>query len=276
MQTVTMYTIITVAVLTWFGTRSNPFVVTGVFLRKLLTSRKFFLHFAAVIGILMFNKTELKIEAMINYQADFTHNFYVWEEGFVGGLQHLFVTPWLTPILAYMYIVVFQSLLIASLGIYAFQKDRRMFYATCYAVMLNYLIAIPFYLFFPIKEVWAFDPTVRFVMLDAFPNFENQYRALSGIDNCFPSLHTSISVTLAMLAIRSGIRRWARFCSICACIIIFTIFYMGIHWLIDSLGGIALGLFASSFALKVSASGLSLQGRISSIPSSSYSRERAE
>jgi len=280
MTTVAVYTTITVVLLLWYGTAANPFRIGGLFLKELATSRVYLFHFLALLTILFFNKVELMIEnRMTSYHADFTPFFQSIEGNFVGNLQQFFHNDILTTVLAFIYIVVFQALLIASVGIYTFQdRTRKMYYAVCYAIMINYLVAIPFYLFFPVNEVWHHDPSVKFLMLDVFPTFENEYRALSGLDNCFPSLHTSISVTLAVLAIRSGNKRWAWFCSICAALVIFAIFYLGIHWLIDMLGGLILGLVASTVGILISRSELPfLRGRKQRVPSKiSYAREDAK
>jgi membrane-associated phospholipid phosphatase len=254
MNTVALYTVGVVILLLWYGTAANPFRIALLFLRELAVNRRYLAHFAALMLILFCNKYELAIEKTFKNQPDFAAFFQSIEGHFVGNLQHLFENTALTAILAFMYIVVFQSLLVTSIGIYTFQeKNKRMFYAVCYAIMVNYLVAIPFYFFLPVNEVWYHDPSVKFLMLDVFPNFENEYRALSGINNCFPSLHTSISVTLAVLAMRSGNKRWAWFSGISAAMIIFSIFYLGIHWLIDMCGGLLLGLFASTAGLKLSA-----------------------
>lgn len=253
MGTVTLYTALMIVLLLWYGTSSSPLRVAYGFGRKLISSRMHQLHIALVLLILFFNKIEMMIESRMTYSYDFTPFISSLEHGFVAGIQSLFEHPLLTVVLAFMYIVVFQALLLSSLGVYSYQGNNRLFYATCYAIMINYLIAIPFYLFVPVSEVWSFDPNVRFIMLDAFPTFESSYRELSGLDNCFPSLHTSISVTLAMLALRSGNKRWAWFVSLSAAAIIFAIFYMGIHWLSDMLAGTALGLFASAAGIRLSA-----------------------
>lgn len=253
MTTVALYTTLTVIVLIGYGALTNPFKIGGLFLKEMFINRKYMVHFLALILILVCNKIELRVEEHMTKGYDYAKFFQSVEGDFVANLQQAFQAAWLTPILAFMYVVVFQALLIASIGIYTYRSaNKKMFYATCYAVMLNYLVAIPFYLFFPVSEVWHQDPNVSFLMLNVFPDFENQYRALSGLDNCFPSLHTSISVTLAILAVRSGIKRWAWLCCICAVIIIFTIFYLGIHWLIDMCGGLVLATFASYAGMRLS------------------------
>jgi membrane-associated phospholipid phosphatase len=185
-------------------------------------------------------------------QSDFTPSVYGLEGDFVAVFQRLFENDMLTSFLTFFYVVVFPAVMIASIGIYAYQRNFKLFYAVCYALMINYMIAIPFYLFFPVTEVHAFNPNVKFLMLDAFPTFENDYRPLSDLDNCFPSLHTSISVTMAMIALKSKNGFWKIFAPASAAIVIFSIFYLGVHWLTDMAAGMVLGLLAVRIALRLS------------------------
>lgn len=270
MEMISLFTVITVVVLIWFGSGRNPLAAVPVLGKELFKSYKFLLLFAGMLGVLAFNKYELAIERKMNLSADYTPFVFGVEGKFVHHLQAFFVTPWLTPVIVFFYIFMLQSVLAASLGVYALGRNRLMLYATCYAILINYLVAIPFYLYFPVNEVWAYAPAgVRFVMLDAFPRFEQEYRALSGLNNCFPSLHTSISVTTALLAFRSGNRRWMAITTVSACIIVFGIFYLGIHWLTDMTGGVLLAVLASALGVKLSAltlrneEPLSLASRIS-------------
>lgn len=281
MRTVAIYSAITVTLLIWYGTKANPFRAGGLFLREMVMNRKYMLHFVALMLILFCNKLELQIENNMTMTYDYAAFFHSIEGDFVKNFQHMFHNRILTTFLGFMYVVVFQALLIASIAIYTKQsKDKRMFYAVCYAIMIIYLVAIPFYLFLPVNEVWAYDPTVQFLMVtdNVFPNFETQYRALSGVDNCFPSLHTAISVTLSILAVHSGNKRWAWFCCTSAVIVIFSIFYLGIHWLIDMCGGVVLGVVASSIAMRLSSVQFSLRRRQRSLSraSISYAREDAK
>jgi membrane-associated phospholipid phosphatase len=254
---IVLYIAVTAAAFLYIALKRNPLSVAGALIQELLTTRKLLLHFCAMIAILFFNKIELAVEHKMTIKNDFTPSVYQLEGKFVFLIQRLFEHEWLTVILAYFYVAVFPALLITSIGIYIYQKNYRLFYALCYAIMLNYMIAIPFYLFFPVKEIWAYPPAgVDFLMLQAFPAFEQVYRPLSGLDNCFPSLHTSISVTLAAIALRSSNIFWSKFVPVCAVIIIFSIFYLGIHWATDMLGGLILGLFASGVALRLAEGGL--------------------
>jgi membrane-associated phospholipid phosphatase len=252
MTNATVYIMITVFFFILLALRKNPFLAAGSFVQEFFTSRKFLLHFTAMVCILFFNKFEMYLEKKINYHADFTGSIYKIEGNFVASIQHFFHNDILTYVASFFYIVVFPAVMIASIGIYTFQKNYRLLYATCYALMFNYMVAIPFYLFFPVNEVWYFHPNVNLLIKDVFPTFESGYRPFSGLDNCFPSLHTSISVSMAVIALRSRSAFWKIFVPISTTFIIFTIFYLGIHWLSDMCAGAILGVVAARLALRIS------------------------
>ena len=247
-----IYMGITVIVLIFISLRTNPLAAAGSFVHELFHSRKYLFHFLAMLAILFFNKLELSIEARMKQQVDFTPEFFKLEGNIVGWIQQAFQNDTLTGFLTFYYIVIFTSLLIASIAIYTHNKQFHLFYAICYAVMINYMVAIPFYFFFPVNELWYYHPNVEFLIPQFFPTFEQEYRPLSGLNNCFPSLHTSLSVTIAIIAAKSGLRVWKWFTAISACIIIFSIFYLGIHWITDMLGGIALAVVAATVGLRIS------------------------
>lgn len=251
MTQVSIYIAIATFFLLFFALRKNPLRTVAIFARELITNRKYVLHFTAVIAILYFNKIELSIERHMGPQPDFTPYIYKLEGNFVAYVQQFFQNSTLTVLSTFFYVVIFPCLMIASIGIYTGARNLKFFYALCYAIIFNYMVAIPFYLFFPVNEVWSFHPDVHFIMNSVFPAFEKQYRPLSGVDNCFPSLHTSISVSMAVIAYRSKNRFWRLFTMISAVFIIFSIFYLGIHWLTDMCGGLLLGLAASRIALRI-------------------------
>ncbi|QMV43833.1 phosphatase PAP2 family protein [Cohnella cholangitidis] len=253
MSAISISTIVAVSVLIAFGTGRQPFAAAWSFLKTLVVSRKYLLFFVSVMAIMLLNKTELLLENWLKVPYDLTPMLSGWEGGWPAWLQTNFQSPALTAICAIFYLVVFQSAMIASVAIYTHHQNMKLFYAFCIALLLNYFLAVPFYLFVPVNEVWFVHPQVRFLLLDVFPAFEREYRPLSGLNNCFPSLHTSISITIALLASKSGIRRWAIFTWINAAIILFSIFYLGIHWFTDMVAGIALALFSATVGLKIGA-----------------------
>lgn len=251
MPEVTVYITVTICILLWLGLRRNPFSAAGAFVQEIFTSGKYLLHFVAMVTILMFNKLELWLEKGIKPPADFTPSVYSLEGNFVYYVQHLFKNDVLTWLTTYFYVVIFPALMIVSIGVYTYQKNFKLYYAICYAIMFNYLAAIPFYLFFPVYEVWSVHPQVEFLMSRVFPTFETDYRPLSGLDNCFPSLHTAISVSVAVIAIRSNNAFWRRFSIFSASFIIFSIFYLGVHWLSDACAGLVLGIASARLGLRL-------------------------
>jgi len=253
MSAISISTVAAVSVLIAFGTGRQPFAAAWSFLKSLVVSRKYLLFFVSVMAIMLLNKNELLLENWLKVPYDLTPMLSGWEGAWPAWLQTNLQSPALTAICAIFYLVVFQSAMIASVAIYTHHQNMKLFYAFCVALLLNYFLAVPFYLFVPVNEVWFVHPQVRFLLLDAFPAFEREYRPLSGLNNCFPSLHTSLSVTIALLASKSGIRRWAIFTWINAAIILFSIFYLGIHWFTDMVAGIALALFSATVGLKVGA-----------------------
>lgn len=264
MNHIVLYTVALVVILVWIGARRNPIMAVVEIGKEMLQSYKFLLLMVGMFGVLVLNKYELQIEEKMHLTSDYTSFVFGLEGHFVQAVQDIFYSPWLTPIIVFFYIFMLQSVLAASLGVYLLDKNRVMLYATCYAIIINYAVAIPFYLYFPVDEVWSYVPAgVRFTMLDVFPKFEQEYRPLSGLNNCFPSLHTSISVTMALLAFRSGNRRWMVITSISAVLIVFGIFYLGIHWLTDMIGGTLLAVLASTVGVQLAR--LTLRGREESL-----------
>ncbi|UQZ37386.1 inositol phosphorylceramide synthase [Paenibacillus sp. PK3_47] len=252
MNHVIWFTVLIVILLIWLGARRNPLLAFVQIGKEMLRSYKFILIVAGMISVLAINKYELRIENKMHLPSDYTSVFFGLEGHFVQVLQNLFYAPWLTPVIVFFYIFMLQSVLAASLGVYLLDNNRVMLYATCYTIMLVYAIAIPFFLYFPVNEVWSYAPAgVRFTMLEVFPRFEQEYRPLSGLNNCFPSLHTAISVSSAILAYRSGNRRWMAITSVSAAFIVFGIFYLGIHWLTDMLGGALLAVVSTSVAVQL-------------------------
>ncbi|WP_068784616.1 phosphatase PAP2 family protein [Paenibacillus phocaensis] len=250
MSGISWLTGISVLILIGVNTSRSPWHAGISLFRQLIKSRHLLWLPLLTAGVLLLNRYELLLENQFPYNMDFTPWILSIEGHFVASFQSLFHAPAVTQVAAFFYLVVFQALILASLGIYASDDRLPLLYATCCTVILNYVVALPFYLLFPVNEVWSYSPSgASFYMLEVFPDFEKVYRPLSGLDNCFPSLHTSVSVSMAILAMRSGNRRWGLMASCCSAIILFSIFYLGIHWVTDMIGGVVLAVSASTIGL---------------------------
>jgi membrane-associated phospholipid phosphatase len=235
----------------------SPFKIVISALKSLVTNYQFFITVVFMLGILMINKIELSVEnnlkEVLNW--NFTPLVHNLEGDLVAYIQQFNYYP-LTFFLTFMYIIIFPAIVWSCLAIYKYYNDEKMIRALFLGFILNYLIAIPFYLLVPVNESWYGNPKVAFLIHSIYPAFSEQYRPLSGLNNCFPSLHTSISMTIALIAMRSSHKNLARLSLFCAGTIAFSTLYLGIHWFLDVTGGLLLAILISKLALRFSESGI--------------------
>jgi len=240
----------------------RPWRCVGDTLRNTLTSRRRMLYLAACSSILFANYFYLQLGIDDHFTSlivdcrghDYTADIHRIEGDGVAALQQALRCPPLTWFLGYVYVIVFPCLVIVLLFAFDRLRDRRGLALLLIGYTLNYLIVLPFYLWFPVREVFHFyredlgTGAVRLLLDDIHPVVMQAYRTMSGIDNCFPSFHTSLTVTLALLSWHAGRRRFAWLITAFAAAIVFSTLYLGIHWLCDVAAGLAVGVVAYVFA----------------------------
>jgi membrane-associated phospholipid phosphatase len=115
----------------------------------------------------------------------------------------------------------------------------------CLAIAAAYAVSLPFFVFFTVPERWSYPEAGAILLSDLWTTtLIEVIRPISGLDNCFPSFHTSLAVTVALFAIRSGRRAFAVVMTAMAAAIIFSTVYLGVHWLTDVGAGIIVGVVA--------------------------------
>ncbi|SMO38527.1 phosphatase PAP2 family protein [Melghirimyces algeriensis] len=229
--------------------RKNPLTVVTTSIRELGSNRLMLFHLLGCLSILIINKLEIMLEPFLKSNTtDWTPYIQLYEEKITPLIQQFFLHPTLTYFTTYFYVIVFSVLMFSALFIYHYERDFRSWYALIYGISFNYFLAIPFFLFSPVQEAWYSHPDIRFLIPEVYPNFEEQYRHFSGLDNSFPSLHTSISITMAAIAFRSRNRMLGRISILSAGIILFAILYLGIHWYLDLIGGVLLASISTGLA----------------------------
>lgn len=207
-----------------------------------------------VIGAtLAINALELRFEPWL--ATHLHHDFTAWA-AFRGASLPLRLqaaaTPWLTEFFTWAYITVFPMLPLLALIAFQDHPGRRRFLRDLALVFaINYLVALPFFVFFPVREAWDGGAGIRFLIPSVYPAFNAQYRPMSGLDNCFPSLHSAISLSMFLLAARSGDRRLTAVMALAAMTIVTATFYLGVHWTTDAIAGAALALTANAVAALV-------------------------
>ncbi|MES3161559.1 MAG: phosphatase PAP2 family protein [Halorubrum sp.] len=176
--------------------------------------------------------------------VELTGLIYAFEGGFVGWLQ-TFATPELTLYFSWVYVYGYAFLLFFPLVAYAALPRSTTLKRLMVAYTLNYAIGLLMY-----TLVVAHGP--RNVMPDLVTSllytFNPDFQALTGEinepTNVFPSLHTSLSVTVAAFAVLTydEYRVWAPVATWLAASVVVATMYLGIHWAVDVIGGIALAL----------------------------------
>lgn len=172
--------------------------------------------------------------------------FFASLEGtFHADLQAALPWSWMEVLFTVVYVAGYPFLIIVCIMLPVWTDHGRLARRTLVAYAMSFAIALPFYLLFPVNEVWYHvDPAnqgpVRNVIND-FPLVRQHLYSFNDLNNCFPSLHTAISVALAALVWRSTMPRRLRVTVAgLAAGIVFATMYLGIHWVADVVAGLAL------------------------------------
>jgi membrane-associated phospholipid phosphatase len=197
--------------------------------------------------------SELRISSIFtdsfaSLQKDFTYIFAGWEKDIIINFQYIKGLP-LTFFFGYIYIIVWPSLVVSSLIVYTYYKDLKTIKFLARGYLFSYLSVMPFYFLFPIKETWASEIGMQFMLNDITPKLEQCLRPLSGIDNCFPSFHVLLSFTVSFTALIKGYYKLGIILTILSLLISLSTLYLGIHWISDVIAGV---IFASAVSLLIS------------------------
>jgi len=175
-----------------------------------------------------------------------TDSLYAVEGALVADLQAL--TPaWLTNYFGYVYVYGYVFLLVFPLLAGLLASDRRLLRRTAIAYTVNYAVGIACYLLFVAYGPRNYMPDlVQPLLFDALPRFELLTSEVNANTNVFPSLHTSLSVTVALLSFttRDVYPRWTPIATFLAANVLLSTMVLGIHWATDVLAGIVLGSFS--------------------------------
>jgi membrane-associated phospholipid phosphatase len=106
------------------------------------------------------------------------------------------------------------------------------------------MIAVPFYLFFPVTNVYTFYGA-KSSLETVIPSVNIFFYSTTTINNCFPSLHVAITLLIAKSVSITKNKRYMYFTYFCAVSVILSVIYLAIHWITDVIFGIllAFGVF---------------------------------
>ncbi|QLG63591.1 phosphatase PAP2 family protein [Halorarum salinum] len=172
------------------------------------------------------------------------------EGGFVPWLQ-TFATPAATAYFSATYVFGYTFVLVFPLLAYLLHPDPRHLRELAVAYGLNYVIGLVCYAVFV-----AYGPRnlladqVEPLLYSTYPQYMELVAQVNTNTNVFPSLHTSLSLTVAAFAVRTRdtYPAWAVVAPVLAGSIVVATMYLGIHWATDVVAGALLAALCVTLA----------------------------
>jgi len=193
-----------------------------------------------IIGVAIFHLIEVNIiepHLIGNDYTDIVRNFE-------GDLVYWFSQYW-TDALVYffviMYIAVYPFTLWFSPLYFLLTNDLKAMKTFTYGLFLIYIIALPFYLFLPITNVYTYY-NLNSALENTIPSVEGFFYSTTTINNCLPSLHTAMTILIAYSVSLTNNKKLTYFSYFTAITIIISVIYLSIHWITDVITGVILSL----------------------------------
>lgn len=181
-----------------------------------------------------------------------TGRIHALEGQFVATVQS-FATTELTALFSFVYIFGYVFLLTFPVVLYALY-DTDPLLTTLVAYSLNYTIGLVSYILFVAYGPRNYMPNlVESLLYTSWPQAQLLTSQVNVNTNVFPSLHTSLAVTVALIAYqyRGEYEGWHTVATVLAVLITISTMYLGIHWLTDVIGGVVLAALSVFLATRV-------------------------
>lgn len=151
-----------------------------------------------------------------------------------------------------VYVYGYTFLLLFPIIAYFTLSDTRTFRRLLAAYALNYAIGLLLYVLiiaYGPRNVMPAELTER-MLYDTNPQYQYLTREVNSSTNVFPSLHTSLSATVAAFAsiTRSEFPKWFPVAVVLATSVAISTMYLGIHWGIDVAAGLAVAALCVSLS----------------------------
>ena len=222
--------------------------------------RRYWMHGIVVFSIYVLKDVFDGIDRilMANTRIDMTAYIYAVEGDIVLWIQQTFENELLTSVLTHFYVAGYMMIIFCAFVYTCYFDDRHMADRLSLTLLLTYLLALPFYLFFNVRVTGDFIPEMQTLGYQLTPEIQTWFTRIDPFTNGMPSLHMGIPFAIWYCYARNDLDgRWKiwRYCLIGYTLLTsFTILYLGIHWVLDIIGGIAVGMLAVHISERISPS----------------------
>jgi membrane-associated phospholipid phosphatase len=144
--------------------------------------------------------------------------------------------PTLVYFFVFIYITVYTFTLWFSPIYFLITNNKKPMKTLAYSLLIIYSIALPFYLFIPVSNVYTYY-NVNSALESTIPSVENFFYSITTQNNSFPSLHTAMTILIAYSVSLTGNKKITYFSYFVMISVIISVIYLSIHWITDVLAG---------------------------------------
>jgi len=163
-----------------------------------------------------------------------------------GDAVYWFSQNWI-PALVYFFVLIYTAVYFFTLWFsplyFILNNEKKAMKTLAYGLLIIYVIALPFYLFMPITNVYTFY-SVNSALEAVFPSINTFFYSTTTLNNCLPSLHTAVTILVAYSISLTGNKKLTYFAYFIMITVIISVIYLSIHWITDVIAGIILTIGA--------------------------------
>ena len=222
--------------------------------------RRYWMHGIVVFSIYIWKDLFDGVDRilMANTRIDMTAYIYAIEGDIVLWFQQTFENAILTSVLTHFYVAGYMMVIFSAFVYTCYFDDRHMADRISLTLLLTYMLALPFYLFFNVRVTGDYIPEMETLGYHLTPEIQTWFTRIDPFTNGMPSLHIGIPFSIWYCFARNDLDgRWKiwRTCMIVYTLLTaFTILYLGIHWISDIIGGIAVGMLSVHLSERIAPS----------------------
>ena len=195
---------------------------------------------------------------MASTKLDMTPYVYAIEGDIVLWVQQELRNAALDQMLTHFYVMGFMTATFASFLYPIYFDDRHMADRVSLSMFWVYIISIPFFLFFNVGVTGDHIPSMQTIAYDLTPEIHNWFTRIDPFSNGMPSLHIGLPFAIWLTMQRwDEDGRWVNyrnFLIVFMLVTAFSIIYLGIHWIVDIIGGMAVAILAVELTAKTHSS----------------------